>query len=202
MDWREVQLPTRLPETVAQANFFKSYWPCRFHPDQGLEARLAKDGGIPGQELLRLKQLMRQAVAERRCLLVERRSGAQALGVGSGQSSSAYPLRHSVMEAIESVARRQREAQLPSEEAQVREYLCSGWDAVLPWEPCVMCAYALLHSRSGNVFYCADRPASGGLGSLFSVHLLPSTNHRFSVFKLHCPSLLAQCESSDAFSCQ
>ncbi|EKU22617.1 trna-specific adenosine deaminase subunit tad3, partial [Nannochloropsis gaditana CCMP526] len=74
------------------------------------------------------------------------------------------------------------------EEAQAREdkeaswrgslpedqYLCTGLDAYMTHEPCVMCAMALVHSRIRRVFYCLPCPEEGALESHFGVHALPS----------------------------
>jgi tRNA(Arg) A34 adenosine deaminase TadA len=63
------------------------------------------------------------------------------------------------------------------------QYLCTGLDAYITHEPCVMCAMALVHSRIRRVFYCLPCPEEGALESHFGVHALPSLNHRYRVFR-------------------
>ncbi|KAF0314226.1 putative inactive tRNA-specific adenosine deaminase-like protein 3 [Amphibalanus amphitrite] len=60
-------------------------------------------------------------------------------------------------------------------------YLCTGYDAFVTREPCIMCAMALLHSRIGRVFYAVPR-AGGALGSACKLHVADGLNHRFQVF--------------------
>jgi tRNA-specific adenosine deaminase 3 len=62
-------------------------------------------------------------------------------------------------------------------------YLATGYDLCLTFEPCIMCAMALLHSRIHRVFYIKPRPERGGLGSVYSLHQHPALNHHFSVYR-------------------
>ncbi|KAJ3161757.1 adenosine deaminase, tRNA-specific 3 [Geranomyces michiganensis] len=64
-------------------------------------------------------------------------------------------------------------------------YLCTGFDFFVVREPCVMCSMALVHSRVGRVFYAIPDPA-GGLGSAYKIHVHPSLNHHYKVFRGVC----------------
>lgn len=62
------------------------------------------------------------------------------------------------------------------------QYLCTGLDLYCTYEPNLFVSMALLHSRIRRVIYLEAR-ADGALGSLYKIHLLPNTNHRFQVFR-------------------
>lgn len=65
-----------------------------------------------------------------------------------------------------------------------RPYLCTGYDAYLAREPCVMCAMALVHSRLRRVIYSAPDPCGGALGGALRLHSHRSLNHHYTVYRL------------------
>ncbi|KAL4182053.1 hypothetical protein AMTRI_Chr12g274080 [Amborella trichopoda] len=77
---------------------------------------------------------------------------------------------------------------LPSvSEDTSRPYLCTGLDAYLTWEPCTMCAMALVHQRIRRVFYAFPNPDAGALGSIHRLHGEKSMNHHYTVFRVSVP---------------
>ncbi|KAJ4952833.1 hypothetical protein NE237_029665 [Protea cynaroides] len=74
---------------------------------------------------------------------------------------------------------------LPSE--AVRPYLCTGFDIYLVWEPCTMCAMALVHQRIRRIFYAFPNPNAGALGSVYRLQGEKSLNHHYAVFKVLLP---------------
>ncbi|XP_062225148.1 tRNA-specific adenosine deaminase TAD3 [Phragmites australis] len=68
-----------------------------------------------------------------------------------------------------------------------RPYLCTGFDIYLVWEPCTMCAMALVHQRFKRVFYAFPNPITGALGGVYRLHGERSLNHRYSVFRISVP---------------
>ncbi|KAJ8509988.1 hypothetical protein OPV22_000422 [Ensete ventricosum] len=49
----------------------------------------------------------------------------------------------------------------------MRPYLCTGFDIYLVWEPCTMCAMALVHQRIRRIFFALPNPNAGALGSVY-----------------------------------
>ncbi|KQJ88955.1 hypothetical protein BRADI_4g22266v3 [Brachypodium distachyon] len=68
-----------------------------------------------------------------------------------------------------------------------RPYLCTGFDMYLVWEPCTMCAMALVHQRFKRVFYAIPNPNNGALGTVYRLHGEKSLNHHYSVFRIKVP---------------
>ncbi|PSS19358.1 Inactive tRNA-specific adenosine deaminase-like protein 3 [Actinidia chinensis var. chinensis] len=70
----------------------------------------------------------------------------------------------------------------------VRPYLCTGYDIFLVWEPCTMCAMALVHQRIRRIFYALPNPNAGALGSVHRLQGEKSLNHHYAVFRVLLPA--------------
>uniref|UniRef100_A0A803QJI0 CMP/dCMP-type deaminase domain-containing protein n=1 Tax=Cannabis sativa TaxID=3483 RepID=A0A803QJI0_CANSA len=68
-----------------------------------------------------------------------------------------------------------------------RPYLCTGYDIYLVWEPCAMCAMALVHQRIRRIFYAFPNPNAGALGSVHRLQGERSLNHHYAVFRVMVP---------------
>ncbi|WJX54241.1 hypothetical protein P8452_40148 [Trifolium repens] len=68
-----------------------------------------------------------------------------------------------------------------------RPYLCTGYDIYLVWEPCTMCAMALVHQRIRRIFYAFPNPKTGALGSVYRLQGEKSLNHHYAVFRVLLP---------------
>ncbi|PAN30246.1 hypothetical protein PAHAL_5G354300 [Panicum hallii] len=68
-----------------------------------------------------------------------------------------------------------------------RPYLSTGFDIYLVWEPCAMCAMALVHHRFKRVFYAFPNPVTGALGGVYMLHGKKSLNHHYNVFRISVP---------------
>ncbi|XP_051127714.1 tRNA-specific adenosine deaminase TAD3 isoform X2 [Andrographis paniculata] len=68
-----------------------------------------------------------------------------------------------------------------------RPYLCTGYDIYFVWEPCVMCAMAIVHQRIKRVFYAFPNPNNGALGSVHRLQGEKSLNHHYAVFRVLIP---------------
>ncbi|XP_056693297.1 tRNA-specific adenosine deaminase TAD3 isoform X2 [Spinacia oleracea] len=65
-----------------------------------------------------------------------------------------------------------------------RPYLCTGCDIYLAWEPCAMCAMALVHQRIKRIFYAFPNPHTGALGTVYRLQGEKSLNHHYAVFQV------------------
>ncbi|XP_059289139.1 tRNA-specific adenosine deaminase TAD3-like isoform X2 [Lycium ferocissimum] len=72
----------------------------------------------------------------------------------------------------------------------LRPYLCTGCDIYLAWEPCAMCAMALVHQRVRRIFFSFPNSNAGALGSVHRVQGERSLNHHYAVFRVVLPELL------------
>ncbi|KAK9270783.1 hypothetical protein L1049_026367 [Liquidambar formosana] len=75
----------------------------------------------------------------------------------------------------------------PSDKGLDRPYLCTGYDIYLVWEPCTMCAMALVHQRVRRIFYAFPNPNAGALGSVHRLQGERSLNHHYAVFRVLLP---------------
>ncbi|XP_057457554.1 tRNA-specific adenosine deaminase TAD3 isoform X2 [Lotus japonicus] len=74
-----------------------------------------------------------------------------------------------------------------STQLSARPYLCTGYDIYLAWEPCIMCAMALVHQRIRRIFYRFPNPNAGALGSVHRLQGEKSLNHHYAVFRVMLP---------------
>ncbi|QCE09516.1 cytosine deaminase [Vigna unguiculata] len=74
-----------------------------------------------------------------------------------------------------------------SGQPSARPYLCTGYDIYLVWEPCAMCAMALVHQRIRRIFYAFPNPNAGALGSVHRLQGEKSLNHHYAVFRVLLP---------------
>ncbi|KAJ7970297.1 tRNA-specific adenosine deaminase-like protein 3 [Quillaja saponaria] len=83
--------------------------------------------------------------------------------------------------------------------ALARPYLCTGYDIYLVWEPCPMCAMALVHQRIRRIFYAFPNPNAGALGSVHRLQGEKSLNHHYAVFRIVMPEeVLHRCKTDVA----
>ncbi|WKA11809.1 hypothetical protein VitviT2T_029271 [Vitis vinifera] len=120
---------------------------------------------------------------------------------GLGQiGNQSNQLDHTLSASISSQAKRQKTNLKKVEDVEkldahcngfhsdaARPYLCTGYDIYLVWEPCAMCAMALVHQRIRRIFYAFPNPNAGALGSVHRLQGEKSLNHHYAVFRVSLP---------------
>ena len=101
-------------------------------------------------------------------------------GVDVGDCDSRDVLLHPVIRLIK------MKAALPP--ASPDDYLCTGLVAMLPREPCLMCAMSLTHSRIRAVLLTNDRDeesigSSSGPYRRWGLHEMGGLNHHYPVYE-------------------
>ncbi|XVF29795.1 hypothetical protein REPUB_Repub16aG0001900 [Reevesia pubescens] len=111
---------------------------------------------------------------------------------GSGHNEKSYEVDCPHSSSSGSPAKRQRinlgnDSHTEGSNAIARPYLCTGYDIYLVWEPCTMCAMALVHQRIRRIFYAFPNPEAGALGSIHRLQGEKSLNHHYAVFRVVLP---------------
>lgn len=132
----------------------------------------------------------------------------QFSGWRGDRPSGYHPLRHAVMAAVEAASVRDLAEHVAPTTAEAaaavlsgggvkrkkgeeeeavsdeRPYLCTGYDAYVLHEPCLMCAMALVHSRVRRVVFCYADGQAGCLGGRWRLQGVRSLNHHYAVYRL------------------
>ena len=183
------------PITRKQYNAASALWPTCFHEDKYL-SKLLSGEFFDDKRLMNINVHMKHCLevvnelvdedycCSPSCIIVD--PVCQAVVCVASSHLSNHPLKHAIIDAIDTVAlqqclvvQKQQACKIPENSAQ---YLCTGYEVYLVCEPCLMCAMALLHSRVMRVFYGCSMPY-GALGSLYSLHTKQNLNHHFEVFR-------------------
>lgn len=102
--------------------------------------------------------------------------------------SDSSPIKRQKIELSENVDMVDEDVPLASPTSDaLKPYLCTGFDIYIVWEPCAMCAMALVHQRIRRIFYAFPNPNAGALGSIYRLQGERSLNHHYSVFQIMVP---------------
>lgn len=191
------------PKVRKQYDEVHKLWPCNFHSNTYWE-KLSTNSLFSSSELEKHAEFMKVAIdiceisGARNSAVVVDPTGNTIVGFGFDQTDN-YPTKHSVMVAIDEVARSQKggvwERHKDYEKignffknfkfgfstSDEGPYLCTGYSVYSTIEPCITCAMALVHSRVKRVFFGVKNP-KGGLGSLCKIHTVENLNHHYEVF--------------------
>ncbi|RMZ94248.1 putative inactive tRNA-specific adenosine deaminase 3, partial [Brachionus plicatilis] len=195
----EIELPVDKILTKKQFEIVSSkYWPINFHLNKYVESLLDLSFMKNECEILNhdfysrlVLDLSETKKSHSAALIVDSRND---ILVASGfDQRNSHPLRHSVMQAIDNVSKRQTkeftnenynykdpiEEDFAEENSELykkfskklddKDYLCTNYYAYLTHEPCSMCSMALTRY--------------GYLSTKFKLHCQPNLNHNYEVFE-------------------
>ncbi len=132
---------------------------------------------------------MEEEYGESRYAIIVNNNGNVPL-VGCRDYRLEHPLQHCTMVAIDYLSsnsiylKENLIEKFVEKKEKKANYLLNDCSIYLTCEPCVMCSMGLLHSRISNVFYLNVNQQNGALGSIYKLHTLKKTNHRFNVYHL------------------
>lgn len=200
----EVQaIPSQLPHTKELAMHWSSlYWPLSWkgnpnHQDL-ITARFdLEDEGQIIQDLIIFAGGSKSLPVA--TIVAERDEGTGKLHIlhRIQDNRTCDPLNHSIMEAIASVAQKEKESRCAHQNNTEKSYLCQNLLFYTTHEPCVMCAMALVHSRIDQLVYIFDHPA-GGIETSHFVGDRRDLNWTFDIWKwvgpVQSPNLEISCD--------
>jgi len=181
VDPYRVTVPQHAPLNTVHLEECTSYWPMKIL-GQTLLNPMDITQQLTASQLHRLTEQMnyaleiaaRQSKAGHTPIVALLLSPSTLEVVAEGlDTTHEYPWGHATMNCI----------QQRSQTMGDHEYVCSDLWLLLTREPCAMCAMAAVHSRVGTVIYSMPSPEVGALGSRYQLHLQPSLNHHYRVFR-------------------
>lgn len=211
--YQAVPVPSCQPLTRKQFTQASQYWPTSFHEDKHIKQLVegnmftVEDEVQQGLNVHTLHEVSFSQYSEgKSAALVVDPQNKKILAAAVDASHCGNPLYHAPMVVIDMIAALQgggcykdlkyvkstegylQLATNPEYDSKTWDiydgYLCTGYDAYLTHEPCVMCSMALLHSRVRRVFFKKRNSLSGGIGSYYQIHCEPSLNHHFEAFEM------------------
>ena len=210
------KVPAFNPLTKIQFQQASIFWPCTFHEDKKTK-ELIEGKNISKEKRRHIQNYFsilnsREQSCKKNCCLVVNPKSETILATSFDCSSKTDSLQHSVMVALDMIAKLQgagayenliyakdkgrKETLAVMTDADVKQcksyfdeddnvlegYLGTDLELYSIVEPCIMCSMALLHSRISRLFFQKHNPQSGGLSSVFKLHTEEGLNHHFEVY--------------------
>ncbi|KAI5185767.1 tRNA-specific adenosine deaminase 3 [Nematocida homosporus] len=165
-----VQVSSQEPESIEEQQQMARTWPCTFHPKPVVELDLTTKAQVTKvleQEHARIKE-DQDSYKTKECSMVacilEETTDYQRF---ASKLESCFD--HAILAMIRSIS------------ATTEGYLCTGRTVVLINEPCILCAMALVHSRTKQVFVYGHASADSPFFQ-HNLNTISSLNHRFPVY--------------------
>eukprot|EP00127_Corallochytrium_limacisporum_P006725 Clim_evm14s234 gene=Clim_evmTU14s234 len=181
----ERMVPFSKPLTKPQYESCRDLWPSTFHEDKE-DTRAIQGTFFQRSEIEKMHEIVMLLMKEARAASKE--GGAPNASAVYDPSSGEIvtmardcrqsgKLHHSIMRLLETLGR------LPRKRKD--DYLCTDLHVITLWEPCPMCAMALVHSRVHTVFFCFQSTSWPPFSTPgLKLHQCEDLNHKFKVFQL------------------
>ena len=188
-------IPSLPAKTRSQFEKARECWPLKFHEDKILEATLNKTSNLWSecefQKHVSFMKLANNQIGNHHCVVFVDPKENKVMGSALSDEDSA--IAHAVMNGVHTLSVLNCElfhSQAITEKTNGEEplvanpgYLCTGYDAYLSHEPCLMCTMALVHARVNRIFFCRPQDG-GGVMSCLKMQTISDLNHSFEVYWL------------------
>lgn len=172
-----VEVPTHMPKTRSSWEQQRTIWPMSFHHHMHDKRQHAEQ--VLLEELLSKTHRLIHDNDDEELLCLVRETGEVACQVEAAAAActSLRVLEHPAMLLVK------RKAAIDSVTTALprKDYLCTGLVGILPFEPCLMCAMALTHSRIRAIIVTSIA-SKDGPWSQYGLHQLRGLNHHYRVY--------------------
>lgn len=172
-----IRVPKYLPPTKEIAiDWSNRFWPMAWRGNPNHQALLTTKFDIPWERsVIELLQGSQKSSLPATIITGEDpMTHEQKILCIAGDERSTHPLKHSIMNAIATIADTEIDERHRSSvnESSAMGYLCHNLSVYTTHEPCTMCAMALVHSRIGRLVYLSRHPC----GAVESSHFIGDRN--------------------------
>ena len=162
----EVPLPLWCPFNEKQRQECMKFWPMN---------KIIAIPDLPIDPLYEHSAMFEKIIAEK-SVIIKSPNSTQIIATGCSDCNNCNGnIHHGLMEALGNASK---------VAVNSNGYLCTGLDVYCYYEPCIMCAMAMVHSRVGRLFFVKCNPDYGGIISQAQIHSNPKINHRYRAFQL------------------
>ncbi|CAK68288.1 unnamed protein product (macronuclear) [Paramecium tetraurelia] len=173
-EYIEIELPSIAPIHKDQKSLYNDYWNI-LHPNYEYPHKQNKDAA------LRMQQILDTKVTRNKCILYDEDN---TIVIEAEDETHINNARHCVMVAMEKLAEHNKNENQQKHFHDL-QYYAKEMTLVIYFEPCIMCAMALVHSRIKEVYYYQKRVVDGGLNDQLQLNNLKQLNHKYLVFYQH-----------------
>ncbi|CAD8126255.1 unnamed protein product [Paramecium sonneborni] len=170
----EIELPSIAPIHKDQKQFYNQYWNI-LHPNYEYPNKQNKEAAQKMQQILDTK------ITRNKCILYDEDN---TIVIEAEDETNINNARHCIMVVMEKLALHNKNEN-QKKHFNETQYYAKDMILVIYYEPCIMCAMALIHSRISQVYYYQKRVTDGGLNDQLQINNMKQLNHKYLVFYQH-----------------